>query len=86
MPIHVTIKINDHLLHEVHIGRIAGDTNPNSKNVYVAVIGEEPLRLENWKERGVLFNHRYGDGADVCVRKALKALEKQKKGEMSKWV
>jgi len=44
-------------------------------NTYIATTGEEPLWLEGYEEHGVKFKHRYGDGAEVCVRKALEALE-----------
>ncbi len=74
MPLHVDIKINDRLLSQIHIGRIQGGTDPDSVNTYVAHEGEEPKTREEWLQ-GVRFEHRYGDGAEVCVRKALMALE-----------
>lgn len=74
MPIHVSIRINDDLINTVHIGRLSGGINPDSINEYVAVSGERPLFKDDWIENGTQFEHRYGDGAEVCVRKGLEAL------------
>jgi len=74
MPIHVDIKINDTLINTLHIGRFSGEgTKADSVNVYLAVEGDRPTSLDDWI-RGVEYRHRYGDGAEVCVVKALKAL------------
>lgn len=75
MPLHVEIRVNSALISKIHIGRIEGGTEPDNVNKYIALVGEEPLRMDDWLERGVEFQHRYGDGAEVCVRKALQALE-----------
>jgi hypothetical protein len=75
MPLHVTIKINRETLETLHIGRIKGGTHPNDLNSYLVVVGEEPLGLSEWESSGVEYKHRYGDGALVCVRKAIEALE-----------
>lgn len=74
MPIHVTIAINDDVLETVHIGRIEGDTRPESVNVYLAVAGKKPSSVQDWKERGEAFLHRYGEGAYACVMRALDVL------------
>jgi hypothetical protein len=76
VPLHVTININRHTIETLHIGRLSGGTKPNDMNTYAAVLGERPYWVEDW-ERGVQYEHRYGDGALVCVKKALEALEKQ---------
>lgn len=74
MPIHVDIRINDHLLNTLHIGRFSGDsTAPDSINGYLVVEGKKPTSIDDWV-KGAEFKHRYGDGAEVCVAKALKAL------------
>lgn len=78
MPIHVSIAINDEVLETVHIGRIEGDTRPESVNVYLAVTGEKPRSVEDWKERGEAFLHRYGEGAYACVMRALDVLINRK--------
>jgi len=75
MPLHVQIRLNRQLLTEIHIARAEGGTDPDNINTYIATTGEEPLWLEGYQERGVEFKHRYGDGAEVCVRKAIEALE-----------
>ena len=75
MPLHVTIKINRETLETLHIGRMEGTTEPDNINTYLVVAGGEPLSFDNWKDYGVEYTHRYGDGALVCLRKALDALE-----------
>jgi hypothetical protein len=77
MPIHVDIRINRELIEKLHIGRLEGGTDADDVNIYVACLGPEPLRVDDWIERGVKYEHRYGDGALVCVRRALDALEIQ---------
>jgi hypothetical protein len=74
MPIHVDIRINDKLINQIHIGRAKGGTNSDDINEYLVVDGEQPLRLEDWYIDGIPFTHRYGDGAEVCVARALEAL------------
>jgi hypothetical protein len=74
VPIHVDIKINDTLINTLHIGRFSGEgTSPESINTYLVVEGDRPEHIEDW-DKGVGYEHRYGDGAEVCVVKALKAL------------
>jgi hypothetical protein len=74
MPIHVDIKINDTLINTLHIGRFSGEgTKPDDVNLYLAVEGKKPQGLDDWI-KGSEFRHRYGDGAEVCVIKALRAL------------
>lgn len=74
MPLHIEIKINDTVLNNLHIARVKGDTNPDSHNDYLIIEGEYPLRNEDWYIDGVPFKHRYGDGAEVCVAKGIRAL------------
>lgn len=75
MPLHVTVRINRETLETLHIGRVEGGTSPDDVNKYLVVVGEEPLLLDLWNTYGIEYEHRYGDGALVCVRKALDALE-----------
>lgn len=75
MPLHVTININREVLETLHIGRIEGGEKPDDINKYLVVVGEKPWMPDAWKMYGVEYEHRYGDGALVCVRKALDALE-----------
>lgn len=75
MPIHVDIKINDTLINTLHIGRFSGEgTRPDDVNVYLAVQGKKPTSLDDWI-KGAEYRHRYGDGAEVCVMKAIEALK-----------
>jgi hypothetical protein len=53
---------------------MSGGTRPDDINTYSAVLGERPYSIEEW-ESGVRYEHRYGDGALTCVRKALEAIE-----------
>jgi hypothetical protein len=73
MPLHVDIRVNDLLINTLHIGRISGGTRPDNINTYMIVEGERPQSVEDWLD-GVEYNHRYGDGAEVCVIKGLQAL------------
>ncbi len=74
MPIHVDIRINDNLITQIHIGRIAGEgTDPDSINGYLAYAGKRPADAGTWFQ-GKEFQHRYGDGAEICVKKAIEVL------------
>lgn len=73
MPLHIDIRINEHLISQVHIGRISGGTRPDDINTYRAVFGERPSKVEHWMA-GAEYTHRYGDGAEICVQKAFNAL------------
>lgn len=77
MPLHVPIYINEKVIETLHIGRLEGGSHPDDLNTYCAVLGQEPTSLHEWLDYGASFLHRYGDGATVCVRKALEALEKK---------
>lgn len=68
MPIHIPIYVNDKLIKTYHIGRVSGDTNPDSINTYL--ITEEGFPWET----GQMFNHRYGDSIETCIAKGLSAM------------
>lgn len=74
MPLHVDIKLNEHTIQRIHVGRMSGGTNPDSVNTYMAVTGEPPTKYDDWM-KGVQFNHTYGDGAEICVMKAIHAIK-----------
>lgn len=74
MPLHIDIKVNDTLIKQVHIGRVRGGTHPDDVNDYLVLDGDRPTRWEDWHIDGIPFQHRYGDGAEVCVMKGLEAL------------
>lgn len=73
MPIHVDIRINDTLINTLHIGRFKGGTKPDDINTYLAVEGKRPETKDEWFT-GAEYTHRYGDGAEICVKKAIEAL------------
>lgn len=75
MPLHARIYINDREIEQVHIGRIEGDENPDTINTYQVIVGDEPTSTDEWMG-GTTFTHRYGDGALVCIQKAIEAYEK----------
>lgn len=74
MPLHVDIRVNNQLINQIHIGRVTGGTDPDDVNDYLVVDGDRPARLEDWHIDGVPFKHRYGDGAEKCVQRAMEVL------------
>jgi hypothetical protein len=74
MPLHVTIRLNRDHLTTLHVGRLSGGTRPDDINEYSAVYGPENETPDFFGPDAVTFTHRYGDGADICVLKALTAL------------
>lgn len=76
MPLHVTISINDTPIEQLHIGRLDKLYSNVQVSRYVAMTGEyEPRPEDEWD---VEFEHKYSDGALVCVEKALRALNKKR--------
>jgi hypothetical protein len=71
MPIHIPIYVNDKIIKTYHIGRVSGDTNPESINTYLIIEDDFP-----WEE-GKMFTHRYGDSIDACVIKGINAIMEQ---------
>lgn len=81
MPVQVEMRINGHLIETLHIGRIEGDTNPDSVNKYVAVM-REPYKEPDWlADDTVLVEHRYGDMLQELVRKSLNAIKDKDSAE-----
>jgi len=88
MPIQVHIEVNGRPIETIHIGRDSGGTNPDDLNTYLVLkkpalegtrltsraFDVEPSYRE-WTAEGKSFEHRYGDGIETCVRKAIEALE-----------
>ena len=68
MPIHVPIYVNDKLIKTYHIGRLEGDTNPDSTNTYLIVEDDQLWRV------GKKFTHRYGDSIETCITLGLSAM------------
>lgn len=71
MPIHIPVYVNDRLIKTYHIGRVAGDTDPDSINEYLIVEDDQLWQV------GKKFTHRYGDGIDTCVIKGINAMMEQ---------
>lgn len=89
MPIQVYIEVNGKPIKTVHIARDSGmGTNPDDVNTYLVVPRDalggtshtsqrydlDMPRFSEWVNEGLPFQHRYGDGLEVCVEKALHAL------------
>lgn len=80
MPIEVSIKVNEREVSVLQIARIAGgwDRKADKTHTYsVLQQAEAPQRDAEW-DAGVTFTHRYGDGVEVCVQRALEAVVKLK--------
>lgn len=84
MPIHVTIAINDRPIKNVHIARVSGGAGRARGVVHeYSVLDQqnEPASDKEWMD-GTLFTHKYGDGVETLVRRALEALEHKKNGRV----
>jgi hypothetical protein len=75
MPVRVRIDINGLDKATIYIGRENGGQGefPDAVNEYRAVRQRGYPTRDEWDE-GVLFEHRYGDGVETVVEKALVAL------------
>ncbi len=89
MPIQVYVEVNGQPVETLHIGRVRGDTDPDTVNTYSAVVKTSPplTRIDGSRytvdyptnrewDNGTMFEHRYGDGINACVAKAFNALDK----------
>jgi hypothetical protein len=74
MPLYADIRINDTPIKTIAIGRSAGGTDPDDINTYIAVEIDPDGALDWWDENHAKYIHRYGDGAEVCLLRGLKAL------------
>lgn len=74
MPIYVQVKVNDDLIHNLAIGRMTkSGSQPDSINEYAVVLKDGIPTNDEW-DKGTRFLHRYGDGVDMCVQRALAAI------------
>ena len=75
MPLHVDVAVNADRVGSLHVGRLSRHgMDPDSVNLYAAVVSDRaPLFAHEW-DAGALFLHRYGDGAFRCVELALAAV------------
>lgn len=76
MPIILPIYINDRLIKQYKIGRVFGDAHPDSINTYLVVADGS-----DWNN-GLEFEHRYGDGVEVCIQKAMETIARETNGNM----
>ena len=74
MPIHVNIAVNERDIKVLHIGRAEGGADPDDVNTYIAVMRFPNEQVDWYGEDSIKFQHRYGDGIDVCVMKGLSAV------------
>lgn len=81
MPLNVTVAINGLPLREYHIGRLEGGTGADDLNTYAVAEIKNPKRQTQEHrlsyddfDSSPKFEHRYGDGVEVCVEKALAAI------------
>ena len=73
MPLHVDIRINETMITQLHIGRKDALLRNDQVSTYTVVKGAYDPWSVPW-DLGVDFTHKYDDGAEVCVQKALAAL------------
>jgi len=83
MPIYIDVWVNDRAINTYAIGRLRGGTDPDDVNVYAVMDLERIDRPLGW-DKTIQFEHRYGDGIDVCIRKGLAALAGYRSAAMVK--
>jgi hypothetical protein len=71
MPIHIDVYVNAKSVKSYHIGRLEGDSDPESVNTYV-VTETQDGGSPRW-DLGTKFEHRFGDGIDICIAKGMQA-------------
>ena len=75
MPVQVEMRVNGGIINVLHIGRTEGTEDKHSINTYLAGFrraGEQP---DWYADDMVELQHRYGDGIEELVRKALNAIK-----------
>ena len=81
MAVQVEMRVNGNIINVLHIGRIEGTEDKHSVNTYLAGFrraGEQP----DWYAPDfVEMTHRYGDGIEELVRKALNAIKEDQELE-----
>ena len=81
MPVQVEMRINGHLIETLHIGRLKGNTKPNSINTYAAVVRKPGEQPDWFAEDVTILEHRYGDMLQELVRKSLNAIKESEELE-----
>lgn len=78
MPINIDVHVNSRFIKQYRIGRAEGTTDPDSINTYhILEFFDGTQSTQKWAS-GPSFQHRYGDGIDVCIQKGLEALNGSK--------
>lgn len=85
MPLHIPVYVNYREIGALHIGRADNRHLENTESTYLVTAHEYPQTMYEGKtrkwtpdwSRGVEFEHTYAEGALVCLRKAIDALEKE---------
>lgn len=77
MPLSVEIKLNGRQIQTLWIGRLDDFKGEDEQHEYMCGWGSAELEAWNLARPDLLprFHHTYSDGAAVCVRKALQAME-----------
>lgn len=73
MPIHVDIRINDEHIKTIHIGRDDAYMGSDEIHSYIVTDRTVTTRSDWYDIDAKRFKHKYSDGLDVCVQKALEA-------------
>lgn len=84
MPLHIPVYVNYEEIGALHIARLDNRHLENAESTYVVSIKEFPQTQHEGKSRkwtpnwdsDIEFTHTYADGALVCLRKAIDALER----------
>lgn len=74
MPVQVEMRINGYIIDVLHIGRLEGNTRPDSINTYAAVVRKPGQQPDWYADDVVTLEHRYGDMLQELVRKSLNAI------------
>lgn len=74
MPLHIDIRVNERLINQLHIGRVDELYSNTQTSEYLVVEGIMKPREVKYGDDGVSFTHKYDEGAEVCVMKAVAAL------------
>ena len=75
MAVQVEMRVNGYIIKTLHIGRIEGTEDKDSVNTYIAGI-RLPAEQPDWYASDMVeLNHRYGDGIEELVRKALNTIK-----------
>ena len=81
MAVQVEMRVNGSIIKVLHIGRIEGTEDKHSVNTYLAGF-RRPGEQEDWYADDMTeFTHRYGDGIEELVRKALNSIKENEELE-----